>query len=104
MPVQLFPNWVVKWVRNPNLRTKMWLNRPVEVFHVSPKMTKFEIKEYHVKLYNLPVTHVHTAIYNGRRGVDRTPARVCPPACAGGERRRSLTAPRPIVDGWRRGH
>ena len=71
MPVQLFPNWVVKWVRNPNLRTKMWLNRPVEVFHVSPKMTKFEIKEYLVKLYNLPVTHVHTAIYNGRRGVDR---------------------------------
>ena len=46
MPVQLFPNWVVKLVRQPNLRTKYWLNRPVEVFHVSPKMTKFEIKEY----------------------------------------------------------
>ena len=67
MPVQLFPNWVVKLVRQPNLRTKHWLNRPVEVFHVSPKMTKMEIKEYLIKLYNLPVSHVHTAIYEGRK-------------------------------------
>lgn len=27
---------------------------------------KFEIKEYLVKLYNLPVSHVHTTIYNGK--------------------------------------
>lgn len=67
MPVQLFPNWVVKLVRNPQLRTKHWLSRPVEVFQVSPKMTKFEIKEYLIKLYNLPVSHVHTAIYEGRK-------------------------------------
>ena len=67
MVVQLFPNWVVKLVRSPNLKTKHWLDRPVEVFRVSPKMTKFEIKEYLIKLYNLPVSHVHTAIYEGRK-------------------------------------
>lgn len=72
MPVSLFPNWVVKLVRNPNLRTRHWLDRPVEVFHVSPKMTKFEIKEYLVALYNLPVSHVHTAIYEGKRRINRS--------------------------------
>jgi large subunit ribosomal protein L23 len=71
MPVQLFPNWVVKLVRSPNLRTNSWLNRAVEVFHVSPKMTKFEIKEYLIKLYDMPVSHVHTAIYNGRKKTSR---------------------------------
>ena len=71
MPIQLFPNWVVKLVRSPNLQTKYWLHRPVEVFHVSPKMTKFEIKEYLIKLYNLPVSHVHTAIYEGKTKVAR---------------------------------
>ena len=71
MPIQLFPNWVVKLVRSPNLQTKYWLHRPVEVFHVSPKMTKFEIKEYLIKLYNLPVSHVHTAIYEGKKRVDQ---------------------------------
>ena len=71
MPVKLFPNWVVKLVREPNLHTKTWLHRPVEVFHVSPKMTKFEIKEYLIKMYNLPVSHVHTAIYNGKKRYNR---------------------------------
>jgi ribosomal protein L23 len=71
MPVSLFPNWVVKLVRNPNLRTRHWLDRPVEVFHVSPKMTKFEIKEYLTQLYNLPVSHVHTAIYEGKKRMNR---------------------------------
>jgi len=71
MPVPLFPNWVVKLVRSPNLQTRHWLSRPVEVFQVTPKMTKFEIKEYLVKLYNLPVSHVHTAIYEGRKKIDR---------------------------------
>ena len=66
MVVKLFPNWVVKLVRNPNLRTRFWLDRPVEVFHVSPEMTKFEIKEYLIQLYNLPVSHVHTAIFTGK--------------------------------------
>ena len=75
MPVQLFPNWVVKLVRQPNLRTKYWLNWPVEVFHVSPKMTKFEIKEYLTKLYNLPVSHVHTAIYEGRKRTSQVDGR-----------------------------
>ena len=71
MPVQLFPNWVVKLVRQPNLATKFWLTRPVEVFHVSPKMTKMEIKEYLIKLYNLPVSHVHTTIYDGKKRMNR---------------------------------
>lgn len=75
MPVQLFPNWVVKLVRQPNLHTKYWLNRPVEVFHVSPKMTKLEIKEYLIKLYNLPVSHVHTAIYDGRKRTNQRTGR-----------------------------
>lgn len=44
--VQLFPNWVVRHVRRPNLKTASWLKRPVEVFIVSPKMTKLDIKEY----------------------------------------------------------
>ena len=64
-----------KLVRQPNLRTKYWLNRPVEVFHVSPKMTKFEIKEYLTKLYNLPVSHVHTAIYEGRKRTSQVDGR-----------------------------
>uniref|UniRef100_A0A6T7YB62 Large ribosomal subunit protein uL23m n=1 Tax=Prymnesium polylepis TaxID=72548 RepID=A0A6T7YB62_9EUKA len=61
--VALFPNWIVKHIRYPNLKTSSWLQRPVEVFLVSPKMTKMEIKEYLRKLYNLPVTAVHTANY-----------------------------------------
>ena len=70
--MRLFPNWVVKHVRNPQLHTRHWLDRQVEVFRVSPKMTKFEIKEYLVKLYNMPVTKVHTANYLGKvkRGVN----------------------------------
>lgn len=70
MPVQLFPNWVVKLVRSPQLHTRHWLSRPVEVFRVPPAMTKFEIKEYLVKLYNMPVSHVHTAIYEGGTRTD----------------------------------
>ena len=34
-------------------------------------MTKFEIKEYLIKLYSLPVSHVHTAIYEGKQKVAR---------------------------------
>ena len=69
--VQLFPNWLVRHVRSPQLRTASWLSRPVEVFLVSPKMTKLEIKEYLCKLYNLPVTKVHTANYLGKRKTDQ---------------------------------
>uniref|UniRef100_A0A7S4ET27 Large ribosomal subunit protein uL23m n=1 Tax=Chrysotila carterae TaxID=13221 RepID=A0A7S4ET27_CHRCT len=64
--VTLFPNWVVKHIRNPQLRTAEWMKRPVEVFHVSPKMTKFEIKEYLIQLYGMPVSKVHTVNFDGR--------------------------------------
>lgn len=64
--VQLFPNWVVRYVRNPNLKLKSWMGAPVEVFVVPPKMTKFEIAEYLKQLYDLPVIKVHTANYLGK--------------------------------------
>ena len=74
-PVPLFPHWVVKWIREPHLKTEAWLKRPVEVFHVSPKMTKFEIKEYLTKLYGLSVSRVHTAIYNGKQVMNQMSGR-----------------------------
>ena len=64
--VALFPNWVVRYVRSPNIKLKQWMGVPVEVFLVSPKMTKFEIKEYLTKLYDMPVMKVHTANYLGK--------------------------------------
>jgi len=64
--VQLFPNWVVRYVRNPNLRLKSWMGVPVEVFIVPPAMSKFEIAEYLKRLYNLPILKVHTANYLGQ--------------------------------------
>lgn len=64
--VQLFPNWVVRYVRTPSLRLKSWMGVPVEVFIVPPKMTKFEIAEYLKQLYDLPVIKVHTANYLGK--------------------------------------
>lgn len=39
---------------------------------MSPKMSKLEIKEYLRKLYGLPVTHVHTANYQGKKKVSQT--------------------------------
>ena len=69
--VQLFPNWVVRYVRNPNLRLKSWLGVPVEVFIVPPAMTKFEIAEYLKRLYDLPVLKVHTANYLGKMKRDK---------------------------------
>lgn len=68
--VALFPNWIVKHIRRPNLHTAAWLRRPVEVFLVSPKMSKLEIKEYLRKLYQLPVTAVHTANYIQRKAIN----------------------------------
>lgn len=35
------------------------------VFHVAPKMTKTEVKEYLTKIYNLDVFNVTTANYAG---------------------------------------
>ena len=67
--VHLFPSWIIKHIRRPNIKTANWLKRPVEVFHVPPKMGKLEIKEYLRKLYGLPVTAVHTAIYEGKRKI-----------------------------------
>lgn len=87
----LFPNWVVKWVRYAKPHTAGWLQQPVEVFHVSPKMTKLEIKEYLRKLYNLPVIKVHTANYLGKKKVSRTGKQY---KVRGGPRsRRSMPAP-----------
>ena len=65
----VFPNWIVKHIRSPNLHTQSWLKRSVEVFLVSPKMTKLEISEYLRVLYGLPVTKVHTANYRGKANV-----------------------------------
>ena len=75
MPVRLFPNWVVKHIRTPHLQTSHWLKRPVEVFLVSPKMSKLEIKEYLRKLYNLPVTAVPTANYMAKERIDQETGR-----------------------------
>lgn len=61
--VKLFPNWVVKHVREPNLKTADWLKRPVLQFLVTTNMNKIDIAEYLRKLYAMPVTKVHTAIY-----------------------------------------
>ena len=66
MSLALFPNWIVRHLRAPNLHTASWLKRPVEVFLVAPRMTKLEIKAYLRVLYNLPVTKVHTANYRGK--------------------------------------
>lgn len=63
--VRLFPNWVVRHVREPNLKTAEWLKRPVLQFLVSPQMNKIDISEYLRKLYGIPVSKVHTANYLG---------------------------------------
>ena len=63
----LFPNWVVRLVRTPNLQTAAISDRPVLQFLVSPKMNKIDIREYLTKLYGMPVAKVHTANYEGRR-------------------------------------
>ncbi|KAL3893263.1 MAG: hypothetical protein SGPRY_014351 [Prymnesium sp.] len=89
--VWLFPNWVVKWVRYAKPHTAGWLQQPVEVFHVSPKMTKLEIKEYLRKLYNLPVIKVHTANYLGKKKVSRTGKQY--KVRGGPHSRRSMPAP-----------
>jgi large subunit ribosomal protein L23 len=41
------------------------------VFRVLPKMTKHEVKEYLLKIYNLPVVQVRTQNYLGKRRVIR---------------------------------
>ena len=38
---------------------------PVALFHVPPKMTKFEVKEYLTKIYNMDVVKVTTSIMLG---------------------------------------
>lgn len=40
-------------------------------FRISPKMTKHELKEYLVKIYNLPVVKVNTSNYLGKRKLVR---------------------------------
>ena len=76
--VQLFPNWVVRYVRNPNLRLKSWMGVPVEVFIVPPAMSKFEIAEYLKRLYNLPILKVHTALSSPPRPLTAPPHPAAP--------------------------
>jgi large subunit ribosomal protein L23 len=40
-------------------------------FRISPKMTKHELKEYLVKIYNLPVLKINTSNYLGKRKLVR---------------------------------
>ncbi|KAL7428683.1 hypothetical protein ACHAXM_001376 [Skeletonema potamos] len=37
------------------------------IFRIKPQMTKHEVKEYLTKIYNLPVVHVRTQNYLGKR-------------------------------------
>ena len=37
------------------------------IFRIQPQMTKHEVKEYLTKIYNLPVQHVRTQNYLGKR-------------------------------------
>jgi len=37
------------------------------IFRIKPQMTKHEVKEYLSKIYNLPVVHVRTQNYLGKR-------------------------------------
>ena len=37
------------------------------IFRIQPQMTKHEVKEYLTKIYNLPVVHVRTQNYLGKR-------------------------------------
>jgi len=39
---------------------------PEALFHVSPKITKFEVKEYLTKIYSMNVVKVNTAIMLGK--------------------------------------
>jgi len=50
-----FPNMFMRLI-NLNLARKP----PQAVLYVPPKMTKFEIKEYLTKIYNIGVSQVHT--------------------------------------------
>ncbi len=65
--VPLFPNWIVRHMRSPNLHTAAWLKRPVEVFFISPKMTKLELREYLRVLYDIPVSKVRARERAGHR-------------------------------------
>jgi ribosomal protein L23 len=42
------------------------------VFYVPPKMTKFEVKEYLTKIYNVSVKSVRTANFLGKRRLEES--------------------------------
>lgn len=56
-----FPNMFMRLI---NINTN---KTPAQaVLHIPPKMTKFEIKQYLTKIYNIPVINVMTANFLGR--------------------------------------
>mmetsp|Transcript_2621 Transcript_2621/g.2735 ORF Transcript_2621/g.2735 Transcript_2621/m.2735 type:complete len:112 (+) Transcript_2621:165-500(+) len=56
-----FPNLYMRLV-SVNLTRKP----PQALLYVQPKMTKFEVKEYLSKIYNVKVLHVNTANFLGK--------------------------------------
>jgi large subunit ribosomal protein L23 len=50
-----------------SVRSATPLSPAYATFRVSPKMTKHEIKEYLVKIYDIPVRKVNTMNYEGKR-------------------------------------
>ena len=56
-----FPNMYMRLIKVSALKKPL----PEAVLYVAPKMTKFEIKEYLTKIYNIPVIKVATANYLG---------------------------------------
>lgn len=59
-----FPNMYMKLL---NLKTT--ITPPTAKLHVSPRMTKFEVKEYLTKIYNIDVIKVMTVNMLGKESV-----------------------------------
>jgi len=58
-----FPNMAISYI-GKNARTRLRENQ--HVFRVEPNYTKHDIKEYLMKVYNLPVVKVNTMNYEGK--------------------------------------
>jgi large subunit ribosomal protein L23 len=56
-----FPNMFMKLIK-----VDMKAKAPTALFHIPPSMTKFEVKEYLTKIYNVPVESVATANFLGK--------------------------------------
>ncbi|CAM9967872.1 unnamed protein product [Ectocarpus sp. 13 AM-2016] len=63
MPIRSwFPNMVMAMISGPSR------SRPAQAsFKIQPKMTKWEVKEYLTKIYNVPVKKVMTQNFEGKR-------------------------------------